>query len=108
MSVMLASTRFQPTTLTTTSSSARAPVHALSVGASRPLDPAIVAATDSTTTSGAASAEISNNGARAVTTVASASESVKGQGKARAWLNKIIPEKLIHYDPSKDPRLLAL
>ena len=98
---MLSAARFPPTTLT-------AHTIPLSVGAGRPLDPAFVATTVSTASSGAPSVVTSNDNTPISAAVAVASESTKDHSKARAWLNKIIPEKLIHYDPSKDPRLLAL
>jgi len=104
MSVMLNNARFSPTTLIAQS----APMAALTVGAGRPLEPTFVAATVSTTSSGTPSAVAPIGDVLVATAMAAASESTKEQGKARAWLNKIIPEKLIHYDPSKDPRLLAL
>jgi hypothetical protein len=101
---MFPTARFPPTTLAAWG----AQVIPLSVGAGRPLEPAFVAATVSTIPSGAPSVATSKDDIPIAAAVAVANESTKDHSKARAWLNKIIPEKLIHYDPSKDPRLLAL
>lgn len=114
---------FGPTTIGmgTTRSASGAPLAALAVGAGRPLDPTFVAATVSASTSSSAFSTSPSTSSsptpstralptsdEAVPVTAAGAVAVVDQAKKAGWLKTIIPDKLIHYDPSRDPRLHSL